>query len=146
VLIVVEKIFTRKLHVPAKHITLLAEPCDAIPELTQKHLFLALLKIIQCDVYEKGNSINETIRMVEKSAAGSDVILQAITFWLRDMDPKSVVEEWDEVACGLIDWAIITRTCREEMEFDQEKLKGLKGEYTTKVKQLRLGNWSEMMR
>jgi hypothetical protein len=127
------------LHVPGKHISLLTDPCDLVPDLTQKHFLLTLLKIIQCDISARDNKINETIRRVEKAASGSPIVLDATVFWLRDMDPKSAVEEWSDVACAMIDWAIGSSTCRGQMESDQDSLKSLKAEYTAAVKQLRIG-------
>src|SRR5205814_8735421 len=62
-----------------KHIVQLSDPRDSPPSLTIKHLYVALLKIIQVDVVENDEKdrIKETIRRVEKSAAGNKIILEA---------------------------------------------------------------------
>src|SRR5271156_4635881 len=87
-LILVEKIFTRKLRVPTKHIVQLSDPYETLPALTIKHLYVGLLKIIQNDLSEKEEQerMKETIRTVEKSASGHENILAATKEWLRYMD------------------------------------------------------------
>ena len=138
----VEKVFTRKLRVPTKHITHLADPCDSPPALTIKHLFIALLKIIQTNIIneEEQSHLKDTIRQIEKSAAGDEKILTAVVEWLRYVDTKKTPEN-DEmgVACILIDWAIGTALCRDELDADLEKLKALKSENAATLKTLRSG-------
>lgn len=143
-LTIVEKIFTRKLHVPTKHIVQLADPCDSPPSLTIKHLYIALLKIIQTDISEKEEQdrMRETLRKIEKSPAGNGNIITTTVEWLRYMDSKNIVsEDVDEigVASRLIDWAVTTTICREDLDSNVEKLKILKSENTATIKTLRSG-------
>ena len=125
-----------------KHITQLADPCDTPPSLTMKHLYVALLKIIQTDVVDQEiqDQMRETLRLVEKSASGNENILTAIIEWLTYMDPKHLPPS-DEigVASQLIDWATATTVCRDELDANIEKLKLLKSENTTATKTLRSG-------
>jgi hypothetical protein len=146
----VEKLFTRKLHVPTKHIIQLADPCDTPPALTIKHLFAALFRIVQADFKNKDDQdlIKETIRKIEKSAAGNKVIKEAVMEWLAYMDPKVMSQlegkgkEADDIhlAAILIDWAISSTTCRNEMETNLETLRILKNENTASLKTLRTGS------
>ena len=77
-------------HVPTKHIVQLADPCDTLPSLTIKHLYVALLKIIQTDITDQDiqDQMKETLRLVEKSASGNENILTATIEWLTYMDSK----------------------------------------------------------
>jgi hypothetical protein len=144
-LILVEKLFTRKLRVPTKHIVQLGDLCDSPPPLTIKHLFLGLFKIIQLHLTDNDEQdrLKDTLRQIEKSPAGSENILNAAIQWLGYMDNKYSSPENDEmdVACGLIDWAICTTICRDELDADIEKLKTLKAENTAALKTLRTGNF-----
>jgi hypothetical protein len=109
-----------------------------------KHLFAALLKIIQVDLTEKDelDLMKETLKKVEKSTAGHKNILLATRDWLATMGDKLVPETEMEVACRLIDWAVGTSVCRNEMDSDIEKLKTLKSENVTAIKTLRTGTLS----
>lgn len=109
-----------------------------------KHLFAALLKIIQVDLTEKDELelMKETLKKVEKSAAGHENILLATRDWLATMGDKLASETEMEVACKLIDWAIGTSVCRNEMDSDIEKLKTLKSENIAAIKALRTGTLS----
>jgi hypothetical protein len=121
----------------------LADPCDLPPSLTIKHLYVALLKIIQSDltVKEDQERMKDTLKRVEKSVAGSENILAAATEWLNEMDKNHPVQETDEitVASKLIDWAVGTTVCREEIDANVEKLKTLKAENLAAVKTLKTG-------
>lgn len=141
-LIIVEKLFTRKLFVPTKHIVQLADPCDTLPSLTIKHLYVALLKIIQTDITDQDiqDRMKETLRLVEKSASGNEIILTATIEWLTYMDPKHPPpSDETSVASQLIDWATATTVCRDELDANIEKLKLLKSENATTMKTLRSG-------
>ena len=142
-LILVEKIFTRKLRVPTKHVVTLADPCDALPSLTIKHLYVALLKIIQTDITNRDeqNRIKDTLRQIEKSPAGSDSIFTAALEWLDYMDSTCPPPDGNQVAVAskMIDWAIGTIVCRDELDIDFEKLKTLKSENTAAIKKLKSG-------
>jgi len=144
-LTVVEKIFTRKLHVPTKHIVQLSDPCETPPPLTVKHLYIALLKIIQMDIAEKEEQerMRETIRAIEKCASGHENILAIAKEWLRYMDPKHPPVEGDEilVASKLIDWALCTSVCRDELDQNVEALKTLQKDNVSTVKTLRTGTF-----
>ncbi len=143
ILIIVEKTFTRKLHIPTKHIIQLAEPCDTPPSLTLKHLYVALLKIIQADIADKDiqDRMKETLRLVEKSASGNENILTATIEWLTYMDPKHPPpSDGIGVASQLIDWAAATTVCRDELDANIEKLKLLKSETASTMKTLRTRN------
>src|ERR1700737_1318820 len=127
----VEKIFTRKLHVPAKHVVLLADPCESCPSLTMKHLFAALFKIIQTSIVDKNDQdyMKEKLKKIEKSSAGHEIILVTAKEWLVHMDDKTTLppstgspEEEMSVASKLIDWAIGTATCRDDLDSNIEKL------------------------
>lgn len=109
-----------------------------------KHLFAALFKIIQVDLTEKDELelMKETLKKVEKSTAGHENILLATRDWLATMGDKLVPETEMEVACKLIDWAVGTSVCRNEMESDIEKLKPLKSENVAALKTLRTGTLS----
>jgi hypothetical protein len=143
----VEKIFTRKLHVPTKHVVLLADPCESYPSLTIKHLFAALFKIIQTSIdKDEQDYMKETLKKIEKSSAGHEIILATAKEWLVHMDDKTTLppdtgspEEEMSVASKLIDWAIGTATCRDDLDSNIEKLKSLKSENTATGKQLRTG-------
>ena len=140
-LILVEKVFTRKLHVPTKHIISLGDPCDIPSSLATKHLFVALLKIIQVDLTEKDEQelMKETLKKIEKASAGHENVLAATMEWLGTMGDKYVPETEMEVACSLIDWAVGTSVCRDDMESDVEKLRILKSENAAAIKALRTG-------
>jgi len=147
----VEKLFTRKLNVPIKHIKQLADPCDTPPALTMKHLFAALFRIIQVDLTNKDEQdrIKEMIRVIEKSAAGSKVIQESVIEWLSFMDGKVMSQidgegEVDDVflAAILVDWAVSSATCREEMEANLESLRVVKIENAAALKTLRTGSLS----
>jgi|SRR5271156_1936034 len=141
-LIQVEKFFTRKLHVPTKHIVQLADPCEQIPALTLRHLYTSLLKMIQLDIVEQEEQsmMKETLRKVEKSSSGSEISLNAIVEWLQFMDPKHDVPNNEiRIACKLIDWAIGTFTCRSELETNVEKLKTIKSDHAANIKTLKTG-------
>jgi hypothetical protein len=145
-LTLVEKMFTRKLHVPTKHVVRLTDPCESPSPLTMKHLYVALLKIIQTDVIVKEDQdrMKETIRKIEKSAAGNENIITATIEWLTYMDPKHPPSTSDNeiaIACRLIDWAIGTTICREDLESNIEKLRILKSENANTLKTLRTGNF-----
>jgi uncharacterized membrane protein YkvA (DUF1232 family) len=142
----VEKMFTRKQRVPIKHITTLADPCDTPPALPMKHLFTALFRIIQTDLENRDEQdhTRETIRKVEKAASGADVIRESVVEWLTFMDPKVMARVEGEVddlvlASMLIDWAVSSKSCREEMDANIESLRVLKTENTQSVKTLRSG-------
>jgi hypothetical protein len=142
-LIVVEKIF-RKFRVPTKHIVQLSDPYEKPPALTIKHLYVALLKIIQNDLSENGEQerMKETIRAVEKSASGHENILAAAIEWLKFMDPKHPPQDDDDeiaVASKLIGWAICTSTCRDELDKNIEALKTLQKENLATVKTMKTG-------
>jgi hypothetical protein len=143
ILTIVEKTFTRKLHVPTKHIVQLSDPCETPPPLTIKHLYMALLKIIQTGLAEKEEQerMKETIRTIEKCASGHENILATTREWLKYMDPKHPPREGDEifVASKLIDWALCTTVCRDELETNVETLKTLQKENLAAQKTLRTG-------
>jgi len=114
-----------------------------------KHLFAALFRIIQVDLTNKDEQdrIKETIRIIEKSAAGSKVIQESVNDWLVFMDEKFMSQldgerEVDDVFLGaiLIDWAVSSVTCREEMEVNIESLRVLKSENAATLKTLRIGS------
>jgi hypothetical protein len=88
----VEKIFSRKLHVPAKHIILMADPCEELSSLTTKHLFVALLKIIQSNISEQDeqNKMRETLKRIEKAPAGTEIIFTTAHEWVIQMEGKDV--------------------------------------------------------
>ena len=143
ILIVVEKTFTRKLNVPRKHIVHLAEPCDTPPSLSIKHLYVALLKIVQADITDEDiqDQMKETLRLVEKSASGNENILTATIEWLTYMDPKHPPpSDGIGVASQLIDWAAATTVCRDELDANIEELKLLKSETAGTMKTLRTRN------
>lgn len=121
----------------------MADPCDTPPSLTIRHLYAALLKIIQSDLTEKDDQerMKQTLKRVEKSGAGSENVLGATVEWLNEMDPKHPISGDDEivVACKLIDWAVATTVCREEMDANVEKLRTLKSENLAAVKTLKAG-------
>jgi len=113
-----------------------------------KHLFAALFRIMQVDLTNKDEQdhIKETIRIIEKSAAGSKVIQESVIDWLSFMDEKMMSQvdregEVDDVflAAILIDWAVSSMTCREEMEVNIESLRVLKSEISATLKTLRTG-------
>jgi hypothetical protein len=131
----------------------LADPCDTPPALTIKHLYVALLKIIQTSIadIDEQDRTKETLRKVEKSAAGDQGILNndifmATVLWLTYMDPHHCPDAYKadeiEVASKLIDWAACTTICREDLDAKIEKLKFLKSENAATVKTLRSGNLS----
>jgi hypothetical protein len=101
------------------------------------------LKIIQIDLDEKEEQerMRDTIRQVEKSTSGDENILAATIQWLKYMDPKYSAAEADEigVASKLIDWAVGTSICRDELDSNIEKLKALKSENLATLKTLRSG-------
>jgi hypothetical protein len=105
-----------------------------------KHLFLALMRIVQCDVTMKDRAavIKEIIRKIEKSPAGEEGIILAAKEWLGTVDSRNA-DEIDEIttASRLIDHAITTTTCRAELDVNLEKLKTLKSEHTAALKSLR---------
>jgi hypothetical protein len=115
------------------------------PSLPIKHLFVGLLKIIQSDLTQKEDQerMTETLRRVEKSVAGSENILAATIEWLNEMDKIHPVSGSDEitVASKLIDWAVGTTVCREEIEANVEKLKSLKAENLAALKTLKTGTF-----
>jgi hypothetical protein len=121
----------------------MADPCDTPPSLTIKHLYAALLKIIQSDLTSKDDQerMKETLKRVEKSGSGSENVLAATVEWLNEMDAKHPVSEDDEivVACKLIDWAVGTTVCREEIDANVEKLKTLKSDNLAAVKTMKAG-------
>ena len=113
-----------------------------------KHLFAALFRIMQVDLTNKDEQdhIKETIRIIEKSAVGSKVIQESVIDWLSFMDEKMMSQvdregEVDDVflAAILIDWAVSSMTCREEMEVNIESLRVLKSEISATLKTLRTG-------
>ena len=87
----------------------------------------------------------ETLRRVEKSPAGSANIMTATLEWLGFMEGVKVRKADDEeedgmaVASRLVDWALTTPTCREELDAAVEKRKPLKSENIAALKQLRQG-------
>ena len=84
--------------------------------------------------------MKETLRRVEKSAAGNENILAATIEWLKHMDSKHCTPSNElGVATNLIDWAISTTLCRGELNGELEKLKTLKSETTASMKTLRSG-------
>lgn len=111
-----------------------------------KHLFVALLKIIQVDLTEKDDQevMKETLRKVEKSTAGHENVLIATKEWLATMGDKLVPDTEMQIACKLIDWAVGTSVCRNDMESDIEKLRILKSETTAAMKTLRTGKFPLM--
>ena len=135
---------------PTKHVVHLADACDTPPALTIKHLYAALLKIIQVDItaQDEAERMKHTLRQVEKSPAGHENILVAVMEWLTHMDSKHCPSADDEiaVACKLIDWAISTSVCRDQLDANIEKLKTLKSENTAAVKALRSGMSSQSFR
>ena len=75
---------------------------------------------------------------MEKSPAGDEMIPFAAKEWLSHIDSRSTDDATDlMIASRLIDHAIMTATCREEMDSNLEKLKSVKTEYTATVKSLR---------
>jgi hypothetical protein len=126
----------------------LADPCDLPPSLTIRHLYAALLKIIQSDltVKEDQERMTETLKRVEKSGGDIEKILAAAIEWLNEMDKSHPMSEVDEitVASKLIDWAVGTTICREEIEANVEKLKTLKAENVAAVKTLKTGTLHSM--
>jgi hypothetical protein len=104
-----------------------------------KHLFLALMKILQCDVVskEQANRVKESIRKIEKSSAGDENILVVVREWLEN--DTHLPEDANDlvIASHLINSAAMTSVCREDLEANFEKLKSLKFEHTAYVKQLR---------
>ena len=104
---------------------------------------MALLKIIQTGLVEKEEQerMKETIRTIEKCASGHENILAATREWLKYMDPKHPPREDDEifVASKLIDWALCTAVCRDELETNVETLKTLQKETLAEQKTLRIG-------
>jgi hypothetical protein len=145
---VVEKLFTRKLRVPTKHVVQLSDPCETPPAITIKHLYIALLKIIQTDLAEteEQDRMKETIRTIEKCASGHENILAAATEWLKYMDPKHLPAEDNEIAVAskLVDWASCTSTCREEFDNNIEALKTLQKENLATVKTIKTGKPSRI--
>lgn len=104
-----------------------------------KHLYVALLKIIQVDIpAQEEERMKQTLKLVEKSPAGHENILKAVVEWLT-MDPKHIPKA-DEAAAAskLIDRAIGTSVCRDELDAQIEKLKTLKSENSATAKALRL--------
>jgi len=146
ILTIVEKVFTRKLHVPTKHIVQLSDPCETPPALTIKHFYIALLKIIQTGLAEEEvqERMKETIRTIEKCASGHENILAATREWLMYMDPKHPPAEGDEilVASKLIDLALCTSVCRDELDNNVEALKTLQKENLATQKTLRTGTFA----
>jgi hypothetical protein len=106
---------------------------------------VGLLKIIQSDLTQKEDQerMKETLRRVEKSIAGSENILAATIEWLNEMDKNHPVSGGDEiiVASKLIDWAVGTTVCREEIEANVGKLKTLKAENLAALKTLKTGTF-----
>lgn len=117
-----------------------------------KHLFSALFHIIQADLENKDeqDQIKETMRKIDKSAAGSEIIQKSVIEWLTFMDPRvmakiDVKKGVDDMvlATMLIDRAISSATCREEMENNLEALRLLKSANTAAAKALRTGSPQE---
>lgn len=102
---------------------------------------MALLKIIQVDLTEKDDQerMKDTLKKIEKSPAGHENVLAATMEWLGTMGNKKVPETEIKVACTLIDWAVGTSVCRDDMESDVEKLRILKSENAAAIKALRTG-------
>jgi hypothetical protein len=105
---------------------------------------VSILKIIQTDIMDKEEQdrMKDTLRQVEKSPAGSETVLSATIDWLTYMDTKHPPRSDDEiiVASKLIDWAVGTTVCRQDLEANLEKLKTLKSESSAEIKTLRSGN------
>lgn len=124
---------------------MLSDPCDTPPAPTVKHLYIALFKIIQTGVTGREEIIQtkETLQKIEKSKAASDQFLVAAVEWLDYMDQRnhSLDVEANEIgiASKLIDWAVTTPMCREDLDINIEKLKTLKSETTATLRKLKIG-------
>jgi hypothetical protein len=123
----------------------LADPCDTPPALTIKHLYIALFRIIQTGLTGREEIIQtkEILRKIEKSRADDDQLLAAAIQWLAYMDqrnpPSDMEAQETGIASKLIDWAVTTPLCREELDSNIEKLKTLKSETTATLRKLKIG-------